>query len=86
MTRKNQIYLQDIKKDLRPISLTPSVSKVAVEFAVKDFVRPAFLSVIEDSQYGITPGSSTNIGLISMLVHVDRQEQFYSYNSFIRSP
>ena len=69
MTRTYQIYLQDIKKDLRPISLTPSVSKVAEEFVVKDFLRPVFLGVIEDNQYWVTPGSSTNISLINMLHH-----------------
>lgn len=69
MTRKYQIYLQDIKKDLRPICLTPSVSKVAEEFVVKDFPRPAFLGVIEDKQYWVTKGSSTNIALINMLYH-----------------
>lgn len=69
MTRKYQIYLKDIKKDLRPISLTPSVSKVAEEFVVKDFLRPAFLGLIEDNQYWVTPGSSTNIALINMLYH-----------------
>lgn len=63
------IYLHDIKKDLRPISLTPSVSKVAEEFVVKDFLRPAFLGVIEDNQYLVTPGSSANIALINMLYH-----------------
>lgn len=45
------------------------LSKVVEEFAVKDFVRPVFLSVIEDSQYRISPGSSTNIALTSMLYH-----------------
>lgn len=69
MTRKYQIYLQDIKKDLRPICLTPSVSKVAEEFVVKDFPRPTFLGVIEDNQYWVTKGSSTNIALINMLYH-----------------
>lgn len=69
MTRKYQIYLQDIKKDLRPICLTPSVSKVAEEFVVKDFPRPAFLGVIEDNQYWVTKGSSTNIALINILYH-----------------
>ena len=69
MTRKYQIYLQDIKKDLRPICLTPSVSKVAEEFVVKDFPRPAFLDVIGDNQYWVTKGSSTNIALINTLYH-----------------
>ena len=36
----------DLKKDLRPISLTPCVSKVAEEFVVEDVVKPAVLDVI----------------------------------------
>ena len=36
----------DLKMDLRPISLTPCVSKVAEEFVVEDVVKPAVLDVI----------------------------------------
>ena len=38
-----------LKKDLRPLSLTPCVFKVAEEFVVEDFVKPAVLDVIEVS-------------------------------------
>ena len=41
----------DLKKDLRPISLAPCVSKVAEEFVVEDFVKPAVLDVIRGNQY-----------------------------------
>ena len=34
------------KKDLRPVSLTPCVSKVVEEFVVEGFVKPAVLDVI----------------------------------------
>ena len=40
-----------LEKDLRPISLTPCVSKVAEEFIVEDYVKPAVLEVIDKSQY-----------------------------------
>ena len=57
----------DLKKDLRPISLTPCVSKVAEEFVVEDVVKPAVLDVIHGNQYGMIPKSSTTMALISML-------------------
>ena len=57
----------DLKKDLRPISLTPCVSKVAEEFVVEDVVKPAVLDVIHGNQYGAIPKSSTTMALISML-------------------
>ena len=50
----------DLKKDLRPISLTPCVSKVAEEFVAEDVVKPAFLSVIHGNQYGTIPKSNVN--------------------------
>ena len=57
----------ELKKDLRPVSLTPCVSKVAEEFVVEDFVKPAVLDVIGGSQYGAIPKSSTSMALISMM-------------------
>ncbi len=57
------------KKDLRPISLTASISKVAEEFMVVDYVKPAVLKVINLNQYGAIPQSSTTIALISIIHH-----------------
>ena len=57
------------KKDLRPISLTLCVSKVAEEFIVDKYVKPAILNVIDRSQYGAIPNSSTTLALISILHH-----------------
>ena len=59
--------VKELKKDLRPISLTPCISKVAEGFIVDDYVKPAVMSIIDDSQYGAIPNSSTTIALISML-------------------
>ena len=42
-----------LEKDLRPISLTPCISKVAEEFIVEDYVKPAILDIIDTSQYGV---------------------------------
>ena len=56
-----------IKKELRPISLTPCISKVEEEFVEDGFVKPAVMSILDDNQYGPIPNSSTTIALISML-------------------
>ena len=52
----------ELKKNLRPVALTPCVSKVAEKFVVEDFVKPAVLDVIGGSQYG-----ATSMALISMM-------------------
>jgi hypothetical protein len=61
--------IKDLKKDLRPISLTSCVSKVAEGFVVEDYVKPAILKVIDPNQYGTIPNSPTTIALINMLHH-----------------
>ncbi len=58
-----------LEYDLRPISLTPCISKVAEEFTVQDYVKPAILDIIDTSEYGAIPNSSTTMALISMLHH-----------------
>ena len=57
----------DLKKELRPISLTACISKVAEEFVVDDYLKPAALDVIDGSQYGAILKSSTALALKSML-------------------
>ena len=59
--------MQNLKKDLRPISLTPCISKVAEDFVVRDYVKPAVLKVIDLNQYGAIPKSSTTLALLSMI-------------------
>ena len=48
----------EINKNLRPISLTPSISKVAEKFIVTKYIAPA-IKVIDPNQYGTIPKSST---------------------------
>ena len=59
----------DINQHLRPISLTPLLSKVAEEFVVTKNLKPAILKVLDLvlNQYGVIPGSSTNQALIKMI-------------------
>ena len=57
----------DIQKELRPISLTPCISKEAEEFVVDGFVKPVVMNILDDNQYGAIPNSSTTMALISML-------------------
>ena len=57
----------DATKHLRPISLTPTISKVAEDFVVLRYVGPAVLQIIDPNQYGGIPRSSTLYALISMV-------------------
>ena len=57
----------DATKHLRPISLTPAISKVAEDFVVLRYVGPAVLQIIDPNQYGGIPRSSTLYALISMV-------------------
>ena len=59
--------IKDVKKHLRPISLTPLLSKVAEEFVVAEHLRPSILKKIGDNQFGAIPVSSTTYALISMV-------------------
>ena len=61
--------VQILEKDLRPISLTPSISKVAEECVVNRYIKPAVLKSIDSNQFGSIPNSSTTFALIDMLHH-----------------
>lgn len=58
--------IKDIKKDLRPISLTPSISKVAEDSIVTQHLKPAVLSQLDPAQFGAIPKSSTTFALLEM--------------------
>ncbi|XP_028512507.1 uncharacterized protein LOC110231214 [Exaiptasia diaphana] len=57
----------DVNKHLRPISLTPILSKVGEEFIIDGYIKPAILAKIDKNQYGTIPNSNTTLALISML-------------------
>ena len=59
--------VKDVNNHLRPISLTPIISKLAEEIVVNNYVRPAIMEKIDDKQFGTIPNSSTTHALISML-------------------
>ena len=59
--------VEDLRKHLRPISLTPCLLKVAEECVVLDYVKLAVLDVLDPNQYGAVPNSSTTQALIHML-------------------
>ena len=59
--------ITDINDHLRPISLTPILSKLAEEFVVEHYIRPAVLEKLDERQFGSIPKSSTTHALISML-------------------
>ncbi|PFX12666.1 putative RNA-directed DNA polymerase from transposon BS [Stylophora pistillata] len=57
----------DPKKELRPISLTASLSKVAEDFLVSDYIRPVLERIADSNQFGTVSGSSTVLALLSMI-------------------
>ena len=59
--------VEELKKQLRPVSLTPRLSNVAEQCVILDYVKPAVLDVLDPSQYGAVPNSSTTQALIHML-------------------
>ena len=59
--------IQDVNKHLRPISITPILSKIAEDYLVHDFVMPAVLKKIDKKQYGTIPKSCTTHALVSMI-------------------
>jgi hypothetical protein len=59
--------IQGINRQLRPISLTPILSKLAEKFVVMIYVKPAVMELIDSKQFGTVPDSCTTYALISML-------------------
>ena len=62
-----------LKKQLRPISLTPCLSKVAEDCVVVDYVKPAVIQVLDPNQYGAVPKSSTTQARIHMVHHWSKE-------------
>jgi hypothetical protein len=59
--------IEDFNKDLRPISLTSNLSKIAEDFIIQHDLKPMLLNIIDPKQFGFIPGSSTKFAMISML-------------------
>ena len=59
--------ITDFNKDLRPISLTSTLSKVAEGFIIDKELKPVLLNSLDPQQYGFIPKSCTTFVLISML-------------------
>ena len=57
----------DVNKLLRPISLTPTLSKLAEDFVADRFVKPAVLAKVDPRQFGTVHGSNTTEVLVSMI-------------------
>ena len=57
----------DFNKDLGPISLTSTFSKIAESIIIERGLKLHILSFIDTCQFGFLPGSSTTLALISMI-------------------
>ena len=58
--------VSDVNLHLRPISLTPILSKVAEEVVVERYIKLAVLKIIDPRQFGRIPKSSTTMALIAL--------------------
>ena len=59
--------MDDVNNHLRPISLTPVLSKLAEDFEVDRDVKPAVLAKVDPRQFGTFPGSGTSEALVNMM-------------------
>ena len=55
--------------NLRPISLTSTLSKIAESIIIDRELKPIILKWVDPNQFGFIPGSSTTFTLISMFHH-----------------
>jgi hypothetical protein len=61
-----ETQITNINKHLRPISLTPILSKVAEEFVLERHLKSAILKILDPKQL-LVARSSTKVALVSML-------------------
>ena len=59
--------ITDFNKDLRPISLTSTLSKIAEGLVIDHELKPKILQIIDPHQFGFIPKSCTTHAIISML-------------------
>ena len=61
--------IRDFSKNLRPLSLTSTLSKIAESIVITTELKPVILKQVDPNQFGFIPGSSTTFALISMSHH-----------------
>ena len=82
-----QTPIKDVNKHLRPISLTPILSKIVEDYVVEEYVKPAVLKKIDPRQFGTIPNSCTTHALIiGMLVQTETELQPESCCSISEKP
>ena len=59
----------DINNDLRPISLTSTLCKIAEDAIIKYDLKPTIMARLDCNQFGFIHGSNTTLALIA-LVHL----------------
>ena len=57
----------DVNKDLRPVSLTSTLSKIVEDAVIKYDLKPAIMDRLDCNQYGFIPGSNTTLALITLI-------------------
>ena len=62
--------VEDIKKDLRPVSLTPKLSNKVCDRFVTNWLIEAICDAIDKRQFGSIPNFFTSHALISLINHL----------------
>ena len=57
----------EINKDLRPISLTSTLCKIAEDAIIKYDLKPKIMARLDCNQFGFIPGSNTTLVLIALI-------------------
>ena len=67
--------VQDLEKELRPISLALTLSMIAESFVIENELIPTLLKVVDSQQFGFIPDSSTVLALIYICSTVGQKQQ-----------
>ena len=58
------VAIEDFNKDLRPISLTPTLSEISESCIIEQEIRSTLLKAMDPKQFGFVPNSCTTFALI----------------------
>ncbi len=61
--------ITDFNKDLRPISLTSTLSKIAENIIIEHELKSKLLRKMDPKQFGFIPGSNTTLALNISMIH-----------------
>ena len=67
--------MTDINKDLRPISLTSTLCKIAEDAIIKYDLKPKIMARLDCNQFGFIPGSNTSFENRHLVFSIFKKKQ-----------